>query len=265
MTAHATIEERQRCLAAGMNDHISKPIDPALLFETVARFYQPPSSAVAAGSAPSAAPTTGAEAWPTALESLDGLDLKDGLARVGGNRNLYVKLLRQFLKEQADAAVRTLEQLKAGDVGTAERTAHTLKGIAGNLGAKAVQAGAAELEEAIRKKLGSGPLEALQQRLSTILAALMEGLRAGLGEAPKPSSAVSAPIDPEQGKALVAQMRNQLADCDAAATASLEAHRAWFASLFSEEAFAQFEQHVQGYQFGEAQTLLEAAMKARGL
>ena len=41
MTAHATIEERQRCLAAGMNDHISKPIDPALLFETVGRFYKP--------------------------------------------------------------------------------------------------------------------------------------------------------------------------------------------------------------------------------
>ena len=41
MTAHATMEERQRCLAAGMNDHIAKPIDPAALFETVGRFYKP--------------------------------------------------------------------------------------------------------------------------------------------------------------------------------------------------------------------------------
>ena len=41
MTAHATVEERERCLAAGMNDHVSKPIDPAALFETVGRFYKP--------------------------------------------------------------------------------------------------------------------------------------------------------------------------------------------------------------------------------
>src|SRR4029077_3236305 len=52
MTAHATIEERQRCLAAGMNAHVAKPIDPALLFETLARFYQPtPESAPRAGQA----------------------------------------------------------------------------------------------------------------------------------------------------------------------------------------------------------------------
>src|SRR6185436_13515307 len=41
MTAHATMEEKQRCLATGMNDHISKPIDPAMLFDTVSRFYHP--------------------------------------------------------------------------------------------------------------------------------------------------------------------------------------------------------------------------------
>ena len=49
MTAHATIEERQRCLAAGMNDHISKPIDPSVLFETVGHYYQPRERGVAAG------------------------------------------------------------------------------------------------------------------------------------------------------------------------------------------------------------------------
>ena len=52
MTAHATIEERQRCLAAGMNDHISKPIDPANLFETVGKFYKPAELAAPADKKP---------------------------------------------------------------------------------------------------------------------------------------------------------------------------------------------------------------------
>ena len=47
MTAHATMEERQRCLEAGMNDHVSKPIDPAILYETLSRFYKPMESAKA--------------------------------------------------------------------------------------------------------------------------------------------------------------------------------------------------------------------------
>src|SRR5262249_31931674 len=49
MTAHATMEERQRCLAAGMNDHISKPIDPEILLGTVGRFYSTGNVATSAG------------------------------------------------------------------------------------------------------------------------------------------------------------------------------------------------------------------------
>src|SRR5262249_35637654 len=86
MTAHATVEERQRCLSAGMNDHVSKPIDPGVLLGTVGRFYQPAARAAVGD-----------------LESVAGLDAKGGLARVGGNRSLYSKLLRQFAEQQGRA------------------------------------------------------------------------------------------------------------------------------------------------------------------
>ena len=77
MTAHATVEERQRCLAAGMNDHVAKPIDPAALFEAVGRFYKPAEGASALDRPSSPKP-------PDALPSITGLDTNDGLSRVGG-------------------------------------------------------------------------------------------------------------------------------------------------------------------------------------
>src|SRR6476660_97774 len=113
MTAHATIEERQRCLAAGMNDHISKPIDPGMLFETVGRFYKPavsiasaavsassppqqpkqesPDHSPSAGNGPGATASRGTSAGADELPTIEGLDARDGLTRVAGNRKLYLK------------------------------------------------------------------------------------------------------------------------------------------------------------------------------
>ncbi|MEO8426138.1 MAG: response regulator [Verrucomicrobiota bacterium] len=282
MTAHATIEERQRCLSSGMNDHVSKPIDPGALFETVRRYYKPAVAAVSdqsasvsplqpspeneRGSSPSPPAVTDAKRTevraPEAgeLPSVEGLNTAEGLLRVGGNRKLYLKLLRQFISQQTDAPAHIAEQLKIGDRETAERTAHTVKGVAGNLGAKTVQSAAAELEKALREKAGPAQLETLRQRFAENLAALLSHLRPALGdEQPVPATVPAAAVDPAQLKPVVAQMLKQLSEFDAAATDSLEANRALFASLFSAAEFEQFEQHLQNYAFGEAQALLEAA------
>jgi two-component system, sensor histidine kinase and response regulator len=120
MTAHATTEERQRCLSAGMNDHIAKPIDPDHLVETVAHFYE------AATLAPPADPVDGMaqhQRSPEAdapLPPIDGLDARDGLSRVGGNRRLYVKLLREFIEQQGPAVAQVSDALAAGDIVRAE-------------------------------------------------------------------------------------------------------------------------------------------------
>src|SRR5262249_44271779 len=127
MTAHATIEERQRCLAAGMNDHISKPIDPGNLFETVGKYFKP----VASGGARTAMSmrTESAELADKAvsapvpyetLPSIAGLDTNDGLSRVAGNRKLYLKLLRQFVEQQGPAVGDISAALGKVDVALAE-------------------------------------------------------------------------------------------------------------------------------------------------
>jgi two-component system, sensor histidine kinase and response regulator len=133
MTAHATIEERQRCLAAGMNDHIAKPVDPALLLDTVGRYYWPAparevSTVQSAKASPRDAPALRSPAGAsviedTALPSVEGLDTTDGILRVAGNRILYLKLLRQFVEQQAPTPSRIAEALSAGDRAGAERMA----------------------------------------------------------------------------------------------------------------------------------------------
>jgi len=289
MTAHATIEERQRCLAAGMVDHISKPIDPGNLFETVGRYFKPPQPVVtpegSAGFRPlqrsqenviedSPAPAAVAESKQTEvrapalgdLPAVEGLDTNDGLSRVAGNRKLYLKLLRQFAAQQAEAPAQMAELLKAGDRATAERTAHTVKGVAGNLGAKTVQSAASELEKAIRENAGPAPLETLRKRFAENLTALLEALRPALGEELlAPVTAPATIVDLAQLKPVIVEMLKQLSEFDAAATDCLEANRALFASLFSGAEFAQFEQYLQGYAFGEAQSLLERAARPLGI
>jgi two-component system, sensor histidine kinase and response regulator len=273
MTAHATIEERQRCLASGMNDHISKPIDPSALFETVARYYRsaPGTSASVPAIAETSDPVVKTAGVPVVesradnmeIPTVEGLNSVEGLLRVAGNRKLYLKLLRQFSAQQSDAPGQITELLKAGDRPAAERTAHTVKGVAGNLGVKTVQLAAGELEKAIHDGADAARLESVRQQFATVLTPFVDRLRAALGEEPvSPAAPKAMAVDPAQLKLVVEQMTRHLAEFDAAASDCLEANRGVFASLFSAEEFGKFEQRVQGYAFGEALAQLEQAARA---
>jgi signal transduction histidine kinase/CheY-like chemotaxis protein/HPt (histidine-containing phosphotransfer) domain-containing protein len=169
MTAHATMEERQRCLAAGMNEHISKPIDPGILLETVARFSKPVDGVPHRGETMSEVRTGGCDERSSATLAATGsgkspsmadLDTADGMRRVGGNQKLYLKLLRQFDEEQGGIGRQLASALASGDLEVGARLAHTLKGVAGNIGAKQVHAAAGRLEKLIR---GHAPAEELER------------------------------------------------------------------------------------------------------
>ena len=291
MTAHATLEERQRCLAAGMNDHISKPIDPGNLYETVARYYHP--SAVASASLPAVSPVSQSEppqpAQPPALSPLGGavalaavaasappadelppladLHAKDGLSRVAGNRKLYLKLLRQFTEQQGSAPAQIAEALACDDVPLAERLAHTVKGVAGSLGAAGVQTVAAKLEQAIARKAPATELAPVLQEFRTRLDDFVTRLRAALPAA-EPVTPIAAPagtLDLEQARRVVPEMVAHLNNFDPAAGECLEAHRALFRALLPGPAFAAFEQQVSGFAFAEALAALQPAATQHGL
>jgi PAS domain S-box-containing protein len=273
MTAHATIEERNRCLAAGMNDHISKPISPNLLFDTVARYYQPGPAVVssapvektsAASAVPARLATAAVATTAAALPEVEGLDTADGLLRVAGNKKLYLKLLRQFVNTEHDAPTRIKAQLAANDRATAERMTHTVKGVAASLGAKAAQAVAGELERAIKE--GTPPPEPLCDNLATVLSPLIDKLQAALGEVPKAgSNDGSSVLDPAMILETVKRMNKYLDEFDPAAAECLVSDQSTFRALFDATTLAQFEAHVAGYAFAEAQALLNQAVKERGV
>ena len=135
MTAHALIEERERCIASGMNDHLAKPISPHQLFEMVARWtvYRPVTSVAKHASS------------HLHLPAIDGLDVDSGLARTLGDRALYLDLLTRFADEQRGVMPR-LRLAIPSDRALARRLAHTLKSVAGLIGASVVQDLAGEIE-----------------------------------------------------------------------------------------------------------------------
>ena len=114
------------------------------------------------------------------LPSIPGLDAKDGLSRVAGNRKLYLKLLRQFIEQQGPAVEQITTALAQGDVTLAERLAHTLKGVAGNIGAKAVQAAAGALEKLIRSRAAIGEVTPAKQQVAAALDPLVAQMRSAL-------------------------------------------------------------------------------------
>jgi two-component system sensor histidine kinase/response regulator len=180
MTANAMEQDRRRCEAAGMDGFLSKPIQPDRLLATL-EFWM---GTRADAPAPAAAPAEGA----AARLAIDGLDTALGLQYAMRKETLYLALLKRFAETQADAVTRIRAARALGDAATAERVAHTLKGLAGMIGATEVQALAERAEEALHG--GTPPeaaLAALEERLSRLARALREQLPAGV---PDPERAV---------------------------------------------------------------------------
>jgi two-component system, sensor histidine kinase and response regulator len=145
MTADVVAEAVGRCLEAGMNDHVAKPIDPDALFATLARWTKS-READAKGSAAKPARSDDEVKVP----EIEGVDVAVGLQRVAGNKRLYVDLLGQFVARQGSAGAQIEAALENGNRRLAERLAHSVKGVAGNLGMDSIFQLAGKLQSAIR-------------------------------------------------------------------------------------------------------------------
>lgn len=141
MTAHAMESERQRSLDAGMNDHLSKPINPEALVTTLLRWVAP--RATAKGKA---MPTTES---PLTLPDLPGFDLQAAQQQLGGKTSLLYKLLLRMRQDYAQAALQIQATLAAGQPQEAMRLAHSLKGVAATLHIAQLQKAAASVELAL--------------------------------------------------------------------------------------------------------------------
>ncbi len=203
MTAHALLEEREKCLKAGMDDHVTKPIDPDLLVETVARHVArsgrslPASHLEIPGQTQAVDKAAPAEKSCVPALSTPGFDEKEALRRLGGNRHLLDSLLRSFIRDYDDGFMtRILDSLSAGDLATVRSMAHGLKGVSGNLSLKLVQEQAAKLESAAR----DGHLEEAGLTAAALKEALTSALEAvspRQSEKQKVASSVQPPKAPQ--------------------------------------------------------------------
>ncbi|MDB5363233.1 MAG: hypothetical protein JWO51_4530 [Rhodospirillales bacterium] len=174
MTAHALEEERRQCLAAGMDDHIPKPVDPDHLVMRLRYWIDLPRSA------PKPAVQSSASSEIQLMDDQPGIDVDAALARLGGNRALLARLLAEFAKSQAGAVTAIRLALGHGAIEEATRHAHTLKGVAGNLSAVRLAAAASAVETQLRK----GEIADLEPGLTLLEAAMAEvvgGLAAATG------------------------------------------------------------------------------------
>lgn len=164
MTANTMTGDKAKVLAAGMNDHISKPIDIEQMFNTMAQWIVP--------AHPISEPLENQllNQQEVFIPQLSGIELKIGLANVQGNTQLYHKLLIRFRDSQDDFATQFRLAQVSDDNQDAKRLAHTLKGLAASIGAKEVESSAKELEQVYAKNVSNGKI--IERLLNAVNSAL---------------------------------------------------------------------------------------------
>ncbi|MFI8745026.1 response regulator [Pseudomonas sp. NPDC077186] len=250
MTANALDADRQACLDAGMNDHLSKPIEPATLWATLQRWL------------PAAAAVAGAPAEPTDLGfALAGVDVASGLRRVLGKRALYLELLGKFAAGQGEFPAQLRAALADADGARAERLAHTFKGLAGSIGAGALQAQAAALEQALRQGAAVARIEALLGELEPALQALLAAIAAQLPAPPLPRAVV---VERGELQRVCQQLARLLDEDDPRSGKLLEEQREMLQSAFN-EGYAAIARAVRGYDFERGLLALREAAAGQGI
>ena len=261
MTANAMPQDRVRGAEAGMNAYIPKPIDPADLYRALLQWIEPgerdydeESFAVGQASAETLAELPG---------ELPGINISEGLARVGGNTALYLSLLQDLCKDYADAARRIQSMLENGDADGAGQLAHKLRGIANNLGAAELGAAA----EAVELPLKSG---------DTVNAAALQQLQQALAQTADSQATLlplmsmgdesSGALDDAERRHLLGELVQAVAENNPEAIDLVE--KLLLGMLESDAGYVEFvaaKDALDMYDFAAAAELLPAAASAAGL
>jgi CheY-like chemotaxis protein/HPt (histidine-containing phosphotransfer) domain-containing protein len=162
MTAHAMQGDRERCLEAGMNDYVSKPVSPQALAEALARWLPGedtaiptaasavPGVAVLAKAGPAAADPAAAAPAAAADPETPVFDRAGVLTRLMDDEDLVRTVVEGFLEDIPKQIESLRRYLAAGEAEGALRQAHTIKGAAANVGGESLRAAALEMEKAVK-------------------------------------------------------------------------------------------------------------------
>ncbi len=264
MTADAMTGVRQRVLDAGMDDYLTKPIEPESLFKALAAWIPPADRPLPEGFG---APAGEKTAERQTLPNIPGINQTTGLVHVGHNPGLYMALLSRFSEDFRGFKAQMEALLKAEDLSAAVLSAHTLKGVAGNLGATALQKAAESVEKALKGRDGEAldaQLSSLWPTLELVLTGLEENL-AGLSSGAQEPDGVEGEADPGQLIPLLVELR------DAAEKRAPRPCKQIMEKIFSQPLprdlkprFKEMSEQIRRYRFKETMILVDAIEKALG-
>ncbi len=237
MTAHAMAGDREKSIEAGMNDHVSKPIDPEALFQSLATWAGKaiPWRGEQEGPEKVEALETEASADEEEFPELDGIDVEAGIKRLLGNKQTYRRILRKFRDEFRHAAVRVRDLASEGKYHEAQILVHSMKGAGANIGADGLQRRAAALERWY-KEGGEGLPESEYAAFSRELERVLASLSA-LGKEAKPARTAdeeSEPMTAEVASEIARRVRDAVALGDVAELSRIAADLKGGASRYAE-------------------------------
>ncbi|MBA4108700.1 MAG: hybrid sensor histidine kinase/response regulator [Leptothrix sp. (in: Bacteria)] len=251
MTAHALDEERDHCLAIGMQDHISKPLEPRKLYATLARYH--PLNKIPSARIEQAV-------WPSAtagrLPHAPGLDSRQALARLEGNLGLYVRVLKGFVDHVMTGGTALATAAQAQDWASLAREAHTLRGLCATIGANDMARLCAELERAVKLQSverADSLVGVLKEATEALLLALIPQLQGDVA----PTLAPPADVDAEAIQAQTQALERLVHDSDSAAISLWRNQRKVFMNAFDPVMFSRLDTAIEGCDFDAALALLQ--------
>ncbi|TRZ68449.1 MAG: response regulator, partial [Rhodocyclaceae bacterium] len=249
MTANALTADRERCLAAGMNDFLTKPIEPELLWQALLKWIPRRHELVTMPTVTVAVPPA-----PTFDLGIPEIDCGPALRRMLGRSELYLSTLRKFCPNQENTMEAVRAALESDDWRTAERLAHSLKGVAGSIGAGELTLAAAALEKALAERR---PRVGIDEQIDTLdiqLAELIAALRSKL-----PPPPVAAIADAATSRAAAGELERLLEDSDPEVMSWLESHSDALRGTLAAARVVEIEAAVRAFDLDDALRLLREA------
>lgn len=259
MTANAMSSDRELCIEAGMNDYVAKPIDPEALIAALVKWIKPRDMSPAPAQRPDSNTEPGL-AQIQDIESVEGLNVALGLKHVLGRPALYLSILNKFVAGYKNAPAQINDALNAGDWNTAERFAHTLKGVAGNIGASQLQAESGQLEAAIKHQHSRESIDEHLVSVRALLSALIGQLEAKLSV----DKIAAVAVDPRQLREVCVNLANLLDDDNAEAGDMLDQHADLLKAAFG-KAYHPIESSIRNYDFEPALEQLKTTAAELGI